>query len=159
MKLAIMQPYLFPYIGYFQLMSAVDRWIVYDDVTFIKRGWINRNNLKVNGVRHLFSVPLSGASQFQPIHDVMVDSAQFGRWLDRFRKTLQQSYQQAPHFDSTFGLIEAVLSPGAETIAELNLRGLLAIGDQLGLTTEIVPTSPNLWQPEASRAGTGSRYL
>ena len=58
MKLAIMQPYLFPYIGYFQLLDAADRFVVYDDVQFIKGGWINRNRLLVNGQPWLFTVPV-----------------------------------------------------------------------------------------------------
>jgi len=136
-----MQPYLFPYIGYFQLMAAVDRWVVYDDVTYIKRGWINRNNLKVNGQRCLFTVPVAGASQFQRICDVKLDAEGYDRWRVRFRRTLQQSYGHAPHFAEAFGLVDDVLSPGAQTIAELNLRGLLAVRAYVGLGAEIVPTS------------------
>ena len=58
MKLAIMQPYFFPYIGYFQLINAVDEFVIYDDVNFIKKGWINRNTILVNGKGFLFSIPL-----------------------------------------------------------------------------------------------------
>ena len=59
MKTAIMQPYIFPYIGYYQLIDAVDQFIIFDDVNFIKRGWINRNNILLNKNKHLFSIPLS----------------------------------------------------------------------------------------------------
>ena len=72
MKLALMQPYLFPYIGYFQLLSQVDRFVFYDDVNFIKNGWINRNRLSVNGTPKYFTVPLSNASSFQKICDVAI---------------------------------------------------------------------------------------
>lgn len=136
-----MQPYLFPYIGYFQLMAAVERWVVYDDVHFIARGWINRNNLNVNGASHLFTVPLSGASQNRRIHEIGLDTLGYARWVDRFRRTLEQSYRRAPHFASAFGLVDAVLSQGAKTIAEFNLRGLVAVRDYLRLPTAIVPTS------------------
>ena len=57
-SLAIMQPYVFPYLGYFQLVDAVDTFVFYDDVHFIKRGWINRNQLLVNGKTHLFSIEM-----------------------------------------------------------------------------------------------------
>ena len=63
MKLGIMQPYLFPYIGYFQLINAVDKFIILDDVNFINRGWINRNYILVNGKKNLFTIPLKKASQ------------------------------------------------------------------------------------------------
>ncbi|HAP16296.1 MAG TPA: hypothetical protein DCR38_00890, partial [Butyricimonas virosa] len=56
MTLAVMQPYFLPYIGYFQLIKAVDKFVVYDDVNFIKRGWINRNNILVNGKAQLFTI-------------------------------------------------------------------------------------------------------
>lgn len=60
MILGIMQPYFLPYIGYFQLMKAVDRYVIYDDVNYIKGGWINRNNLLVNGRKQLFTIALEG---------------------------------------------------------------------------------------------------
>ena len=58
MKLAIMQPYFMPYIGYFQLIKIVDKFIFYDDVTFIKQGWINRNRILINNQAKMFSIPL-----------------------------------------------------------------------------------------------------
>lgn len=58
MKLAIMQPYIFPYIGYFQLIRAVDKFVFFDDVSYIKKGWVNRNQILVNNKRQLFTVPL-----------------------------------------------------------------------------------------------------
>ena len=57
MKLGIMQPYFFPYIGYWQLMNAVDKYVIYDDVNFIKGGWINRNRILINGKSQYFNVP------------------------------------------------------------------------------------------------------
>ena len=63
MKVAIMQPYFMPYIGYFQLLDKVDKFIILDDVNFIKKGWINRNTVLVNGKEFLFSIPLKGISQ------------------------------------------------------------------------------------------------
>jgi len=70
MRLAIMQPYLFPYLGYFQLAASVDRFVVYDDVTFIKNGWINRNRILLAGAPHYLTVPLAGASSSRRIDEV-----------------------------------------------------------------------------------------
>ena len=72
MKAAIMQPYIFPYIGYFQLIDAVDTFVFYDDVNFIKRGWINRNKLLVNGEEHMFTVALSNVSQNKLINEILI---------------------------------------------------------------------------------------
>ena len=69
MTLGIIQPYLFPYIGYFQLMTAADKMLWFDDVNYIKRGWINRNRILVNGKEFLFTVPIDSASSLRSIKD------------------------------------------------------------------------------------------
>jgi len=73
MKLAIMQPYLFPYIGYFQLIHAVDSFVVYDDVNFIKGGWINRNFILSQGEKSRITLQLQGASPNLLINQVNND--------------------------------------------------------------------------------------
>jgi hypothetical protein len=72
MKLAIMQPYIFPYIGYFQLLSAVDTFVIYDDVNFIKQGWINRNQILLNGKVFRFNIILKDSSSFKKINEIEV---------------------------------------------------------------------------------------
>ena len=72
MKLGIMQPYFFPYIGYWQLMNAVDRYVIYDDVNFIKGGWINRNRILMGSEVKYFNLPMQGASPFKKINEVGV---------------------------------------------------------------------------------------
>ena len=62
MKLALMQPYFLPYVGYWQLLAAVDEFIVYDNIKYTKKGWINRNRMLRNGEDVMFSLPLQGAS-------------------------------------------------------------------------------------------------
>lgn len=64
MKLAIMQPYFFPYCGYFQLMAAVDAFVVYDNIKYTKKGWINRNRIQVRGAESLISLPLKKTRTF-----------------------------------------------------------------------------------------------
>ena len=71
-KVAIMQPYLFPYIGYFQLLNAVDIFVLFDDVNYINRGWINRNRILLNGKPHLFTIPLHKASQNKLINEIEI---------------------------------------------------------------------------------------
>ena len=72
MKLAIMQPYFFPYLGYWQLINAVDKYVVYDDVAYIKGGWINRNNILVNGNPTLITLPLEKSSSFKKINEISI---------------------------------------------------------------------------------------
>ncbi len=141
MRVAIMQPYLFPYIGYFQLMNAVDRWVVYDDVAFIKQGWINRNRILINGEPQMFTVPLHGASSFVLINQTEINQRIYPIWKSKFYKTLEQSYRKAPNFDVIFPLIKEVLDTEHKTISALALHGLKAVTGYLEISTTIVESS------------------
>lgn len=139
MTIAIMQPYIFPYIGYFQLINAVDKFVIYDDVNFINKGWINRNNMLVSGQAHLFTIPLKDASQNKLIKEV--ELAVNDPWKKKFLKTVQQSYLKAPNYQQVFILIEEIVNSGAETIAELTLYALQKVCAYMNIATEIVPSS------------------
>lgn len=139
MKLAIMQPYLFPYIGYFQLLKTVDKFVLYDDVAFINRGWINRNKLLVNGKEQLFTVPLREASQNKKILEIDIDDTQ--KWRDKLLKTLQQSYKKAPQFAAVYPVVEEILQSPSVKISELIAGSLTRLAGYLAIPTEIVPSS------------------
>lgn len=139
MKLGIMQPYFFPWLGYFQLVDAVDRFVVYDDVGYRKGGWINRNRILVGGREHLFSLPLHGASPNRKIHEVQLRDMPW--WRNRFLKTLQQQYRKAPHFAATFELVEKVLACETDQLSELLVHALTTVCAELRIETEFVPTS------------------
>ena len=81
MKVAIMQPYFFPYLGYFQLIESADNFIFYDDVNFKKKGWVNRNNILVNNEKKLLTVPLQKASQNKMINEVLLNINL--KWIER----------------------------------------------------------------------------
>lgn len=136
-----MQPYLFPYIGYFQLIGAVDKFVAYDDVTFIKQGWINRNNILLNGQRYLFTVPLVNASSNTLICDTLVSDK--AGWRPKFLKTIEQAYKKAPQYPAVFPLIQDVVLNGPTEISKLAVRSLSLIADFIGLTTEIKDSSEN----------------
>ncbi|HEX8196421.1 MAG TPA: WbqC family protein [Pyrinomonadaceae bacterium] len=138
MKIAVMQPYLFPYIGYFQLLNAVDKFVVFDDVNFIKKGWINRNNILVNRQKYLFTVPLKDASQNKLIKEVQI--ADDG-WQEKFLKTVAQSYKKAEFFDEAFALIEKIVRSGESFLAKLILQSLRLLKDALKINAEIVSSS------------------
>ena len=139
MTIAIMQPYIFPYIGYFQLINAVDKFIIYDDVNFINKGWINRNNILVGGNAHLFTIPLKDASQNKLINEVELSPND--PWQKKFLKTVQQSYQKAPYYQKVFVLIEEIVNLEVKTINELAYFAMTKVSAAMGIDTEILPSS------------------
>ena len=134
MKLAIMQPYTFPYIGYFQLINAVDKFIVYDDVNFVKKGYINRNRILVNNQPHLFSIPCKSISQNKAINQIALnfdDKARTG-----FLKTLQMSYKKAPFFNDFYPTIEQFIRDSkSQTISEFATESIALICNYLSIKT------------------------
>ena len=139
MTIAIMQPYIFPYIGYFQLIKAVDKFVIYDDVNFINKGWINRNRILVGGKDHLFTIPLKDASQNKLIFEVELSESE--PWRKKLLKTIQQSYQKAPNYQTVFPIIEEIVNFDTRTINELIIHCLKRICSYLAIETEIVLTS------------------
>src|SRR4051794_27590130 len=141
MKLAIMQPYLFPYIGYFQLISAVDRFVIYDDVNFIKQGWINRNKILIGGKEYLFTVRLKHVSSFNPIKNTFIDDQFYCGWKEKFLKSLMFNYKNAPQFKYIYSLVEEVLSSESRYISVLAVNSLKIISDYLGIKSSFIETS------------------
>jgi hypothetical protein len=138
-RLAVMQPYFFPYVGYFQLMAKVDAFVVFDDVNFINKGWINRNRINVAGAAHMITVPLQKASQNRLICDIEVDMS--SNWRDKILKTIEQSYVRAPHFEQVFPLVERAVRYPAANLSDYLCHSLTALRDYLRLPTDIILTS------------------
>lgn len=136
MKLGIMQPYFFPYIGYFQLIKNVDEFILYDDVSFIKKGWVNRNNVLINGNPFLLNVPLKGKSSFKKINEIelLEDPA----WRKKMLRDLQVNYKQAKYFNDVYPILEKVINYPTAKLSELNFQSIKCVSDYLGLPTKIV---------------------
>lgn len=135
----IMQPYVFPYIGYFQLIKTVDKFVIYDDVAFINKGWINRNNILVGGKASMFTIPLIGASQNRLIREIEVDN--LSAWSKKFLKTIEQSYKKAPFYKEAFVIVEQVLNLPVKSISELATASLKETCKYLKINTEIVESS------------------
>ena len=134
MKIAIMQPYIFPYIGYFQLITAIDKFVFFDDVNFIKRGWINRNQILVNNQAHLFTIPLQKASQNILIKDTKISYNE--NWVEKLVNTIENNYTKAPNFESAFPLIKGVLEKNFNSISCLAIHGVQEICDYLDIKKE-----------------------
>ncbi|WP_353085172.1 WbqC family protein [Flavobacterium sp.] len=144
MKVAIMQPYFFPYIGYFQLVAAVDKFVIYDDVNFIKGGWINRNKLLINKKSSLFTVPLNKSSSYTLINETKINLKFYNIWKVKFLRSLEQSYKKAPYFTEVYNLIKNVLEINEnDLISELAVNSIKNVIDYLQLDTEICETSEN----------------
>lgn len=141
MKAAIMQPYIFPYFGYYQLINAVDKFIVYDDVNFIKQGWINRNNIMVNNSSYLFTVPLENQSSFSKINEINVHDKLYHIWLNKFLKTVNQNYSKAPFFKEVYPLLAAVFRFDENNISSMSLKSLKIVSQYLGFSTKFEESS------------------
>lgn len=138
MRLAIMQPYAFPYIGYFQLINAVDKFIILDDVNFIMRGWINRNRILVNGKEHLFTIPVEKATQNKLILECELAE---GKWGPGFLKTLEFNYKKAPYYEVCYSVINSIILQKERDLSEWLSSQIKVICTYLNIDTEIVESS------------------
>lgn len=148
---AIMQPYLFPYIGYMNLVAASDIFIFYDDVQFIKKGWINRNRILVNAKPYTFTVPLMNPSQNTVIKATKIyDQDAF---TAKFLAQLRRAYKKSLYFDRGLTYVEDVLTGPAPNIAALAARSITKFFDLLVLqktfhtSSEISPATSSDTKP------------
>lgn len=138
MRLAIMQPYFFPYIGYFQLIAAVDQFIVYDNIKYTKKGWINRNRMLQNGKDVMFSLPLKSDSDSLDVCEREL-AADFNR--DKLLNQMKSSYRRAPYFEQTFPLIEKIMRYEDTNLFCFLHHSIIETCEHLGITTEIRTSS------------------
>ncbi|WP_262150668.1 WbqC family protein [Chryseobacterium foetidum] len=141
MKIAIMQPYIFPHIAYFQMINAVDKFIFYDDVNFIKQGWINRNKVLVNGKSFMFSIPLEKADSFTKIKDTEISKKLYDKWRMKFLLSITQNYKNAPFFEQIYNLILSVFSQHPTTISVIAIDSIKKVSKYLQITTEFKTSS------------------
>lgn len=143
-KVAIMQPYLFPYLGYFQLVHAADYFVFYDDVAFIRRGWINRNRMLCNGRDQLFTVPVIKSSLESEIKNVSCEITKI--WRDKFFKNIEYNYKKCPHFSDVMAVIEDVMGLGVQPISELAESSIKSVCQYLGIEKRFLNSS--VFSPE-----------
>ncbi len=139
MKLGIMQPYFFPYIGYWQLLNAVDTYVIYDDVNYIKGGWINRNRILAGGAPHYLNLPLTGASPNKKINEIEVNKND--RLLGKGLQTLWYNYGKAPYFKDVYPVLEAAFSCGETNLAGFITESLKLVCGYLGIGTRMAVSS------------------
>jgi hypothetical protein len=137
-RAAIMQPYFFPYIGYFQLIAAVDLFIIYDNIKYTKKGWINRNRILMNGRDVPFTLPLKGASDFLDLREREV-AADFDR--GKLVNQLRGAYAKAPQFKRMFPVVEEILRHPEANLFKFLQNSIIRMCEIIGITTRIVVSS------------------
>lgn len=139
MKIGIMQPYFLPYIGYWQLLNAVDKYVIYDDVNYIKGGWINRNRILINKETKYFNVKLNGASPNKLINEVEVSNDNI--WQKKLLKTIEENYKKAPFFKEVFSVIDKIIENDEKNLAKYLEFSIKEICKYLDIKTELILSS------------------
>lgn len=146
LTIGIMQPYLFPYIGYWQLIYIVDTFVILDDVNYMKKGFINRNSILINGEANRFTLNLIGASQNKMINEIEV-----GENAAKILASIALSYKKAPYFQEVFPLIESILEFPEKNLAKFIGNSLKMISAYLEIDTEFIYSS-NLQKDNSLKA-------
>ncbi|HMM02870.1 MULTISPECIES: WbqC family protein [unclassified Dysgonomonas] len=138
MKLGIMQPYFLPYIGYFQLLNAVDKYVIYDNIQYTKKGWINRNRILQNGKDLMITIPLEKDSDYLDIKDRCL-SVGFDK--KKLLNQTRESYRKAPYFDMLMPLIERIVNYDDTNLFHYIDNSIREICKYLDIKTEIIISS------------------
>ena len=136
MKLAVMQPYFFPYIGYWQLINTADVFVIYDDVNYINKGWINRNQILVKGEAHMITLSLQQSSQNKKINNILVGSNK-----DKLLRTISNAYKKAPYFTRIYPLVEQLMNDNEKSLSKFLGNSIQTLSKFLDLSTKIVFSS------------------
>jgi len=133
MILGIMQPYFFPYLGYFDLMNYADEWIVFDTAQYIRHGWVNRNRIlhPQQGWQYV-TVPLHKHSRETPIGAILSDPSP--DWRSRIIGQLGHYKKRAgKRYEQTVSLVEQCLAFPDTRLSKLNVYALAEIARLLGI--------------------------
>lgn len=135
MIISLMQPYLFPYLGYFQLMAASEVFVVYDDAQYMKGGWINRNRILVDHVPRWLTLPVRHAAHTLEIRAREYDGGVQER--RRFMEQLSRAYAKAPNAPATLRIVESIMAFQSSNVATFNANALQVLADLLGLRAKM----------------------
>jgi hypothetical protein len=140
MIVGIMQPYFFPYIAYFQLINAVDEFIIYDNIQFTKKGWINRNRILVNGTDEYITIPLKKDSDFLDVKDRYLSQ----EWPNERKKILNritESYRKASHFNIIYPIIERIMMYEDKNLFAFIFNSIKEVNQYLDIKTPLIVSS------------------
>jgi hypothetical protein len=139
-KIGIMQPYLFPYLGYFQLVGSVDLFVLSDDLQYINKGWINRNRVLINGEARYIGFPLKKASHLAKINERRF-ADDFPYHMEKMLKSIEHAYGRAQHFEDVYPLIEEIITFRETNLAKYAEHSIRRICRYLGIATAILISS------------------
>ena len=140
MKLAIMQPYFMPYIGYFQLINSVDKFIIYDNIQYTKKGWINRNRILVNGRDQLITLSVKKDSDYLDVVKREL-SESWDKDKNKILKIIKSSYSKTPYFQEVFNLISKCLNNPEKNLFRFIYNSIILINEYLEIKTHIIISS------------------
>jgi len=140
MKLAIMQPYFFPYIGYFQLLKTVDEFVIYDNIQFTKKGWIHRNRILVNEASSFVTLPLKNDSDYLDINDRRLADSFFQEKKKLLRR-IEGAYRNAPYFHDVYPLVKGCLDYDDSNLFNFIFFSVKKIMNFLSINTRVVISS------------------
>lgn len=139
MKIGVMQPYFIPYIGYWQLMNYVDKYVIFDDVNYINRGWIDRNRILINKQVQYIGLPVVGKSQNKLINEINVDSDK--KLIEKVIKTVELNYKKSIYFEDVFPLFCEIMRNDEKNLALFLKDSILQIANYLDITTVFILSS------------------
>lgn len=137
-KVGIWQPYFLPYIGYFQLISMVDKFVIYDNIEYTKKGWINRNRFLCNGTDKLFTLSLKKDSDYLNVAEREI-SNQFDK--KKLLNQLEMSYKKAPYFTTNMPIINEIITYEESNLFRYIFHSVQCICKMLDIDTEIIVSS------------------
>lgn len=147
MKLAIMQPYFFPYVGYFQAIHAVDKYILYENLDYITEGWMHRNRILVKNQNPIYiNAHIVGKSSNKKIKEI--ELVQNNSWKKKTLNSISLNYRGSNFYDETFALIEPLILNDPKYLFEFNANIIKKISIYLDLKTQIISSNKNLEQLE-----------
>lgn len=141
MKLAIMQPYFFPYIGYFQLIRAADKFVIYDNIKFTKKGWFHRNKLSFNKKVEYFTINIKNDSDYLDAKDRVISPIYFEKEVPKILRKIEQSYKKAPYFNEVFPWLKNVFQYEEENLFNYIHNSIKETVKYLNINTEIIISS------------------
>jgi hypothetical protein len=139
-KVAIMQPYFLPYMGYFHLLNSVDEFVIYDNIQYTKKGWINRNRILVNGKDKLISLPLKKGSDYLNVIDRKL-SDNWNVEKVKLLNLIKSSYKKSPQYSIIFPIIEKCIQLSDNNLFNFILNSLTQLNSFLEIDTKVIISS------------------
>tara|TARA_B100002051_G_scaffold156526_1_gene148002 strand:+ start:1557 stop:2264 length:708 start_codon:yes stop_codon:yes gene_type:complete len=142
MRIAIMQPYFFPYLGYFKLINAVDKFVVYDDVEYTKKGWINRNRLLFGNEINTFSIPIRKSSDYDKIKEKFVSDDENGiRLILKNLRLIDINYNKSKYFNKIYPMLHCCFTYKSTNLFDYLHNALITIIEYLEINSKIIVSS------------------